>query len=424
MQVDPAMENFLGRWFMARIRDEAAAKIAMSLHGSLSTLIQGEIPAKFKAALTGRISGLKAMIERIEGEANNPPAPAGSSRGQWLRNAGRLLARWDESNWSATALALSEEKNPLMLSAVSQSLEESIEQEPGTAREAVEHVRKLRALDERDFRSVPVPAGPHAPWNPAAYVFPSLSRTIFEGLRPEMEKLVENEPADSPRLAPAKLLVDLFRLIDGGWPVPIARLESPLRQLASLSPEGSGFVLAIEDANRRLCQVEGDPDFRSETSVETDPATLARQRLEELARALRSEPLIEAQAFGHRLKELSLLPGSETPRGLHQELIGCLAFLDEPEEPGSIASSGWRASSLKRLAGICQGLGGGEVLNEQLLGSPLGNWTEFVTVVGSDEHDVPGEPGRITKIERIGYRVIFSNGDRRTLVRARVRIAP
>ena len=132
------------------------------------------------------------------------------------------------------------------------------------------------------------------------------------------------------------------------------------------------------------------------------------------------------------IRRKSPIPTDNSLLGSKEEMLAelrgarerSLAFLDEPEGPGSFASSGWRASSLKWLARICQDLGGGEVLNEQLLGCPLGNWTEFVTVVGSDDHDVPGEPGRITKVERIGYRVIFSNGDRRTLVRARVRIAP
>jgi hypothetical protein len=114
-----------------------------------------------------------------------------------------------------------------------------------------------------------------------------------------------------------------------------------------------------------------------------------------------------------------VLPGSSTATGLHQELVGCLASLDGPVE--SVALKRWRLSTLEKIAGICQDLGGGEVLNEQLVGRPLGHWTEFVTVVSNDDEAFPGESRRISRVERIGYRVIFSNGERRAIVRARVR---
>ena len=83
----------------------------------------------------------------------------------------------------------------------------------------------------------------------------------------------------------------------------------------------------------------------------------------------------------------------------------------------------WRASALEQIARVAESLGGGEVVGDQLAGRPLLSWTDFVTVTGEDKDT--GGPGatRITKVERIGYAAVFSNGDRRALVRARVRIA-
>ncbi len=405
MRSDSALEIFLGRWLTARIREEAVSKTALALHGALSSLTRGETPAIFKAAMASRISHLEAMIGRIDGDGNNPPTPLGSPRGQWLKNARRLLAGWNESDWAMSALELSGEKNPLMLAAVSQSLDEAIGAGQGAAREAAEHVRKLRTLDEREFRSIPVAPGPQAPWDPSAYVFPSESRSIFEGLEAGLAELVAKEPADSPRLASAKALSVQLGLIEGGWPIPVSRLEAALRPFADLlPPEGAGLAVAVRKALRLLCPDAGVP--ASTTTIvpgnvgdATQPVDLIRQRAEErlneLARVLLSESSDEARAFGRRLKELGVLPGSATAQGLHQELVGCLAFLDEPG-----ASGRWRRSALEQIAGISQELGGGELLNEQLLDRPLGDWTEFVTVVGNDDQAPPGEPGRITRVER------------------------
>ena len=137
---------------------------------------------------------------------------------------------------------------------------------------------------------------------------------------------------------------------------------------------------------------------RSPTSqVPTPSLHRAGAGLDELARELQAATAPEAQAFGRRLKDLGALPEAQTAHGLHQELIGCLSFLDESSGPA--AGDRWRRSALDRLARIDQTLGGGEVLDERLLGQPLSRWTEFVTFVGYDDDAPPGEPRRITRVD-------------------------
>jgi len=423
MAGDPALESFLGRWLMARMQDKAVAKPASDLYQAIPTLLRGEVAATFQSRLFARIAGLKALVERIDRE--DRPAPPNSIRGHWLRDARRLAARWDPTRWTVAALELTGEKNPLVLAAVSLSLEEAIGQGPAV-RQAVEQARSLRAPVERELGSIPLPPASQAPWDPSEYLFPAIGCEVVEKADRGVIHATQSEPPGSLALERAKALSEMFRQIEAGWPVRRARLEGALRQLADVTPEGSDLAAALREALTRTNPEDPSAALASAAPDSGEPAPDpgrrdAVRRLDDLARELLSESASEAKAFGDRLRGLDALPGAATAEGLHQELIGCLAFLDAADGP--VTSSRWRQTVLERLAGIAEGLGGGEVLGERLLGQPLGRWTEFVTVVDYDDQAPPGEPRRITRVDRVGYLLVFSDGARKALVRARVRIA-
>jgi hypothetical protein len=425
MPDDRALEDFLGRWLTVRMQDNAVAKEAFAIYGELPSLVDGELKQRFSRALTERIAGLKSLLQRIETDDDRPAAPS-SNRAQWVRAAQRVVVQWDETQWSDAALALTNDKNPLLLAAVSQSLDESLERRQAN-REAIEALRALRARDERAFHSIPLPPAPRTPWNGTEYVFPRADRASLDKIDSGVADATRNAPPDSPVQNPAKALSDLIALAGAGWPVPRARLESALRQLVDLSPEGSKHLGTLRDALDFVSSDAGRsaPIATSgihEPKARDDNLGRASEDLVRLARELLAETVPAAQAFARRLQDLAKFPGASTARGLHQELVGCLAFLDEGGST-SVANR-WRRSTLDRLARIAQALGGGEVLDEQLLGQPLSRWTEFVDFVGYDNHAPVGESRRITQVERGGYRLIFSDGGRKALVRAHVRIAP
>jgi hypothetical protein len=258
-------------------------------------------------------------------------------------------------------------------------------------------------------------------------VFPRADRAILEKIGIGLADATRNEPLDSPVQNPAKAISELIAPAGAGWPVPRSRLESALRQLVDVSPEGSKHLATLRDALELVSSDAGRPAPAATSPIQEPKARddrlgRASEGLARLARELLAETVPAAQAFGRRLQDLGTLPEASTAQGLHQELVGCLAFLDEGGST-SVANR-WRRSTLDRLARIAQALGGGEVLDEQLLGQSLSRWTEFVDFVGYDAHAPVGESRRITQVERAGYRLIFSDGGRKALVRAHVRIAP
>lgn len=439
MPGDPVSENFLGSWLAARMREQAVAKPAQELYGALSILVQGEVLPAFRRGLTERISGLKALIQRLDAEDDRPIAE-NSIRGRWLQAAREIAAaRWDEARWDILALELTGAKNPILLAAVSQSIAEAVEQGRGGSREIVP-ARKLRVEDEREFRSIPVPPGHQASWCDSAYLFPLAGRALVTHAASALADAEGAMPPDSPARAHARILSDLFELIEAGWPVPRAKLEASLEELARQIPEGSGPGTVLREA-LQLVRPDLAPAGREtpiavpatapsgrETQPPTPPATgpeailrRATAGLDQLARDLLSAQAPEAQDFGRRLRDLIALPEARTAPGLHQELVGCLSFLDESDRSGT--ADRWRRSALERMARIAQTLDGGEVLDDRLLGQPLSRWTEFITFVGYDDDAPPGEPRRITRVERVGYVLVFSDGTRKALVRARVRLA-
>ena len=425
MPDDPTLVSFLGRWFALRVRDEAVGKAAASLHGAVPKLIDGNVPQLFHSALSSRISGLRELLARIDSEDDAAPAPS-SIRGQWLRAAHQLIARWDETDWVTPALELTSEKNPILLSAISQSLLEALEQDQGS-RQAIEQIRRLRALDEREFRSmIPLPPAAQAPWCCSDYVFPAVGRPIVEKLDRFLSEAAQSESSHPPNEEMSKNLSELRRLIDAGWPVPRAMLERSLRELLDEKPERRELSKTLRDelllVRREVSSPAPTIASAATGAVSSDePLRQATSQLADVARQLHADRAPEAQSFARRLEEAIERSGTATASKLHQELVGCLAFLDEASNEG--ASSRWQHSVLDRLARIAQTLGGGEVLDQRLIGEPLSRWTDFVAFVGYDDQAPPGEPRRITRVERTGYRLIFSDGQRKALVRARVRIA-
>ena len=103
----------------------------------------------------------------------------------------------------------------------------------------MEQVRKLRNLDDRLIQAVSLPPAPQAPWCPSAYVLPIDGRALVAKADRYVTDSVGPVPPDSPTLGPAKVLSDLFRQIEAGWPVLRVRLGSALGELAALMPEGS-----------------------------------------------------------------------------------------------------------------------------------------------------------------------------------------
>jgi hypothetical protein len=229
------------------------------------------------------------------------------------------------------------------------------------------------------------------------------------------------DPAD-----PAVADIDeLSRLIGEGWPIARDRLDAALLKLASLVPTGTGPELALREA-RSLFVTDAEPSKTPAPipAVARDPVDAAlsdaRGKLGEIARSLQSDSSADARAFSRRLVETAGLPSAADAPGLCQELVTVLASLDDPV--GAVPPAQWRSSTLEAIARICQDLGGGEVLDRRLVGQPLDAWTAFVLVLGEDDEGPasPGQPRLISRVDRVGYRVVFSDGERRPLVRARV----
>lgn len=428
MSAEFGLESFLDKWLAARMQDAAVARYASALHKMLSALVQPVNATMFPTLLCKRISGVKDLLAQIDADKGGPAAPA-SIRGQWLRAAREIADRWKESEWVNAALELTAQKNPILVGAVSQSLDDFLT--AGHAhRDAIEPIKQLKALDGRAFPRVPpipLPPAAKAPWDASEYLFPNADRAIFDMVADRLDRSTRSGPADFATCEAVKDLCELLAQSEEGWPIQRSRLQQVcqrvLAPIAGNAELNSGLFDALNGAKGGTQQpAPATKQPGTVGSSSDDVLRRARESLATLARELLSQPIPAAQAFGSRVSALVALPECSTARGLHQELVGCLAFLDEGD--GNVRVDRWRKSTLDRVARIAEHLGGGEVLAERLLGQPLGRWTDSVSFIGYDENAPPGEPRRITQVERPGYVLVFSDGGRKTLVRAQVRIAP
>ena len=159
MRGDPAVENFLGQWLISRQREAKAAKIAGELYTGLPRLLQDEAAPRFQACLAARLTGLEALLERIDRE-DIPPPPPFSPFARWLIDARKLVDNWKRVRTIGCKLDLTSEKSPPFFAA-QPSLDEAVERTPA-ARTLTDLVRTLRILDEKDYQSIPLPPGPCA----------------------------------------------------------------------------------------------------------------------------------------------------------------------------------------------------------------------------------------------------------------------
>lgn len=415
MTDDPELVGFLRRWLSVQKRRPGLDRPAAAVQQALPGLLTADAPARFRRGLLGRMTDLKALLARTEDDrqsADRRPAPPSSPRGLWLRQARNVADRWDEADWMRLTLQPDFEGLALVQAAVSQALDEALTGVPG-AGPIAEHLEALRSAVERPYQAIPLPPAPRAPWSPAAYVFPTLGRTIARAVA-------------SAATGPRTPLADLLRQIEADWPVARDRLEKALRALAETTTPADPFhaalaLLADSPAAPARPEFGPGPDSESHPAPTAPPsAHPALAEIDELARVLLAQARPEAQAFGRRLEKLAALPAPLTSDDLHQHLVGCLAFLDEVSRDGF--GGAWVDAPLARLAATAETLGaGGQVLGApQLDGQPLRHWTDLVTVVGHDDGPPSPNPRVITRVGRVGYLLTGPDGGRKALVRARV----